>query len=46
MSGMSTGNMEHLIRAELWSSELKEILEDELMASTYVRTLDGFPDGI
>lgn len=45
MSGMSTGNMEHLIRAELWSSELKEILEDELMASTYVRTLDGFPDG-
>jgi hypothetical protein len=45
MSGMTTGNSAHLIRSELWSTELKEILRDELMATTYVRNLDGFPDG-
>ena len=45
MAGMTTGNMEHLIRSELWSSELKEILKDEMMAQQYVRMLDGFPDG-
>ena len=45
MSGMTTGNSAHLIRSELWSTELKEILRDELMSTSYVRNLDGFPDG-
>lgn len=45
MSGMTTGNMEQLIRSELWSNELKQILEDEMMMQSYVRMLDGFPDG-
>lgn len=45
MSGMTTGNSEHLIRSEIWSTELKEILRDEMMAQSYVRMLDGFPDG-
>lgn len=45
MSGMTTGNSSHLIRSELWSTELKEILRDEMMAQSYVRNLDGFPDG-
>lgn len=45
MSGMTTGNSEHLIRSELWSSELKEILRDEMMMQSYVKMLDGFPDG-
>ena len=45
MSGMTTGNSAHLIRSELWSTELKEILRDEMMATSYVRMLDGFPDG-
>lgn len=45
MAGMTTGNMDQLIRSELWSSELKEILRDEMMAQSYVRMLDGFPDG-
>ena len=45
MSGMTTGNMDQLIRSELWSNELKEILRDELMAQRFVRTLEGFPDG-
>lgn len=35
----------HLIRAELWSNELKDILQDELMATPYVRWLTEFPDG-
>jgi hypothetical protein len=45
MSGMNTGNSTHLIRSEIWSNELKEILRDEMMATQYVRMLDGFPDG-
>jgi len=45
MSGMSTGNSTHLIRSELWASDLKEVLEDELQATKYVRMLSEFPDG-
>lgn len=45
MSGMTTTNSAQLIRSELWSSELKDILRDEMMAQKYVRMLDGFPDG-
>lgn len=45
MSGMTTGNSTHLIRSEIWSNELKEILRDEMMAQSYVRMLSGFPDG-
>ena len=46
MSGMTTANVgNHLIRSEIWSNELKEILRDEMMAQNYVRMLDGFPDG-
>lgn len=45
MSGMTTSNSEHLIRSELWSSTLKEILRDEMMAQRYVDMLSGFPDG-
>jgi hypothetical protein len=36
---------EHLSRAEIWSQELKEALQDSLMAQTYVDWLTGFPDG-
>jgi hypothetical protein len=43
---MTTANMTLLTRSEVWSSELKEILRDEMMAQRYVRMLDGFPDGI
>jgi hypothetical protein len=37
--------MSQLTRSEVWSSELKDILRDEMMAQKYVRMLDGFPDG-
>lgn len=42
---MTTANMDVLIRSELWSSYLKESLEDTLMASPYVNWLTEFPDG-
>lgn len=42
---MTTANTTLLTRSEVWSSELKEILRDEMMAQRYVRMLDGFPDG-
>lgn len=47
MAGMISSNadMQRLIRAEVYSSELKEILRDEMMAQSVVRMLDGFPDG-
>lgn len=45
MTGMTTANTEHLRRSELWSSQLKDILEDELMAKGYVNWLSEFPDG-
>jgi len=45
MAGWTTGSNEHLIRSNLWSSELKEILEDELFAQRYVDMITDFPDG-
>jgi hypothetical protein len=36
---------DHLVRTELWSSELKDILQEQLMGTKYVRMLNGFPDG-
>lgn len=41
----TTNNMDHLTRSEIWSNELKEVLEDELQANGYVRWLSEFPDG-
>jgi hypothetical protein len=41
----SNTDMQRLIRSEVYSSELKEILRDEMQAQRYVRMLDGFPDG-
>jgi hypothetical protein len=35
----------NLVRAELWSDQLKEILQDRLQGTKYVRWLSGFPDG-
>lgn len=41
----TTGSMDHLIRSEIWSRDLKEVLEDELMGTGYVNWLSEFPDG-
>lgn len=45
MAGMTTANMDILIRSELWSNEIKRILQDQLDGQRYVRWLDNFPDG-
>lgn len=42
---MTTANTTLLTRSDIWSTELKEILRDEMMAQRYVRMLEGFPDG-
>jgi len=36
MSGFSTNTTDHLIRSQLWSSDLKKVLEDELFAMQYI----------
>lgn len=45
MSGFNTGTNEHLIRSNLWSSQIKEVLLDELFATKYVDLITDFPDG-
>ncbi len=42
---MSTSNTSLLRRSEIWSAELKEVLDDDLFATGWVDMLDGFPDG-
>jgi hypothetical protein len=41
----NAGNSDLLIRSEVWSTQLKDVLLDELMAQRYVRWLTEFPDG-
>lgn len=43
-AGMTTGRMDALIRAEIWTGQLKETLTDDLLAQGYVDWID-FPDG-
>lgn len=45
MSGFTTSNSDHLIRSEIWSSQLKEILMDDLQGMGYVNWMSEFPDG-
>jgi len=41
----TTANTEQLRRSEVWSSQLKDVLEDELQGTGYVNWLSEFPDG-
>ena len=45
MAGFTVAANEHLIRSNLWSRQIKEVLEDELFALRYVRMVMDFPDG-
>ncbi len=46
MAGMDFAKVnENLVRSEIWSNEIKQVLQDELQATKYVRMLSGFPDG-
>lgn len=42
---MTTANTAALTRSEIWSTMLKEVLQEELMAQGYVQWLSEFPDG-
>lgn len=42
---MTTGNTAVLRRAEVWSTQLKEILQEDLFAQGWVNWLTEFPDG-
>ena len=42
---MTTSNSTVLTRSEVWSSQLKEVLQDELNAQGWVNWLSEFPDG-
>ena len=44
-SGFTVATNEHLIRSNLWSRQIKELLLDELQAMRFVRMLTDFPDG-
>lgn len=45
MSGLTTSNISHLTRAQLYSSEIKELLLDQLFAQQWVKWMTDFPDG-
>lgn len=45
MAGHSTETTEHLIRSQIWSSQIKEAFEADLMANKYVDFMTDFPDG-
>ena len=42
---MNTGNSALLTRSEIWSTQLKEVLQDQLEAQGWVNWLSEFPDG-
>ena len=42
---MSYAGNEHLVRSNLWSNQVKEVLLDELFAMKYVDMITDFPDG-
>lgn len=45
MAMTSTTLLNHMTRAEIWSQELKDILQDELEAQKWVDWMSEFPDG-
>jgi hypothetical protein len=44
-SGFTVATNEHLIRDEIWSKQLKQLLLDDLFAMKFVKHLTEFPDG-
>lgn len=44
-AGFTTNSNEHLIRSQLWSAQIKEVLEEDLFAMRYVEMITDFPDG-
>jgi len=45
MAGFTDSTNQYLIRSNLWSRQIKELLLDELNAMKFVRIISDFPDG-
>lgn len=45
MAGFTDQNTQYLVRTQLWSRQIKELLLDELNAMKFVRIISDFPDG-
>lgn len=45
MPGFATSNNEHLIRSQIWSTQIKDILEFDLQGTKYVDMISEFTDG-
>lgn len=45
MAGFSTTTVDHIIRSNLWSNQLKDVFEDELLGNKWVDWITDFPDG-
>jgi hypothetical protein len=45
MAGFSYANNEHLVRSNIWSTQLKEVFLEHLLGTNYVDWLTDFPDG-
>lgn len=45
MAGFTDMSQSNLIRTQLWSRQIKELLLDELQAMKFVRMIQDFPDG-
>lgn len=45
MSGFSVASNDHLIRSNIWSSQLKEVFDAELLGMKWVDMISDFPDG-
>jgi hypothetical protein len=46
MAGFNTNNTQFLLRTNIWSRQIKELLLDELNAMKFVRIISDFPDGV
>lgn len=45
MAGFSVANNEHLIRSNIWDTQLKRVLEDELMGNKLARMIPYWGGG-
>jgi len=45
MAGFTDANTSYLVRSNIWSRQIKELLLDELNAMKFVRIISDFPDG-
>lgn len=45
MAGFQTNTTDHVIRSNVWTTDLKDVLDGELLGMGFVRMLSDFPDG-